>query len=479
MPLPTKSDTQQSFFVFVRDTNTGRVRRIAIPADVQIGRIDNPASLELFGGLSLSTLAFDVSVKNRGIVNVSNNNTIVTIDASIAPASGRITVSLPPSPRNGQLHFIKDVSGTSATSPIDITPASGITIDGDSIKTLSSNFSSIAIFWSSGEWHVLIESAVSSVVSGSSGGDPNAEYVLVSLTGSLPNSRRLVEGSNINIVDGGPGGDITISSTATGGSGADPGASYVVINNTSSLPNERALAVSSDLKLTDGGANSTATIGLSDFNKFQLTQIPDISASYVTIGNTGSLPNERALAVGTGLLKTDGGSGGSVTISINDNVVATISGALFTGVVSASAGLSGSLQQVGPGLSYLVGGAGVNITSQSSGQIIIDSLPLVVHGNISGSETFNFSTGASGSLNHKAIISASCVFTLTPPIISRHCQIQFKYTGGTHVITWPASVKFGFGAQPSWDTTGIYNTANLYWDTDESIWLVMGTTGFA
>ena len=99
----------------------------------------------------------------------------------------------------------------------------------------------------------------------------------------------------------------------------------------------------------------------------------DVSASYVTIGNTGSLPNERMLTAGTGLVLTDGGANSTITFAINDNVVATVSGTTFTGVVSASAGLSGSLQQVGPGLSYLIAGANITITSQSNGQLIITS----------------------------------------------------------------------------------------------------------
>jgi hypothetical protein len=107
---------------------------------------------------------------------------------------------------------------------------------------------------------------------------------------------------------------------------------------------------------------NTSWIGLSGI---------DSNASYVTLNATGSLPNERVLTAGTGVRITDGGS--TVTVGVNDNVVATITGSLFTGPVSASAGLSGSLQRVGPNLSYLVAGTGIAVMSQSNGQIIISS----------------------------------------------------------------------------------------------------------
>lgn len=52
---------------------------------------------------------------------------------------------------------------------------------------------------------------------------------------------------------------------------------------------------------------------------------------------------------------------------------APLAGATFTGVVSASAGLSGSLQQIGPGIPYLVGGSGVAISTSSNGQIVVQT----------------------------------------------------------------------------------------------------------
>lgn len=102
----------------------------------------------------------------------------------------------------------------------------------------------------------------------------------------------------------------------------------------------------------------------------------DVSGSYVTIGNTGSLPNERALIAGTGILANDGGPGNVITLLINDNVVATLSGSTFQGPVVAGYGLSGSVQRLDTGQTYLAAGPNVSIQSQSSGQVIISAVGL-------------------------------------------------------------------------------------------------------
>lgn len=98
-----------------------------------------------------------------------------------------------------------------------------------------------------------------------------------------------------------------------------------------------------------------------------------LSASYVVISTTSSLENERALVAGTGLKLADGGPNGNVTLSVDDGIVATVSGTTFTGAVSFSQGLSGSLTQLTTGASYLVAGENVTIVSSSNGQITISS----------------------------------------------------------------------------------------------------------
>lgn len=58
----------------------------------------------------------------------------------------------------------------------------------------------------------------------------------------------------------------------------------------------------------------------------------DVSASYVTLGTTGSLPNERALSASSGITMTDGGPGGFVDLNLN------VSGGVGIQVITQSNG---------------------------------------------------------------------------------------------------------------------------------------------
>lgn len=97
----------------------------------------------------------------------------------------------------------------------------------------------------------------------------------------------------------------------------------------------------------------------------------DPGASYLVLSLTSSLSNERAFIASTGLKSTDAGANGNYTLTINDSVVATVSGTTFTGVTKHNAGLSGSLTKLTDGTSYLIAGSGISITTGSSGAITI------------------------------------------------------------------------------------------------------------
>ena len=105
----------------------------------------------------------------------------------------------------------------------------------------------------------------------------------------------------------------------------------------------------------------------------------DRNAEFLVLAATGSLNAERVLTMGTGLSASDGGAGGNFTMSVDDTIVATLTGSQFsgnvgiTGSLGATLGLSGSLTRLTDGSSYLVAGNNVTITSQSNGQITISS----------------------------------------------------------------------------------------------------------
>jgi hypothetical protein len=82
---------------------------------------------------------------------------------------------------------------------------------------------------------------------------------------------------------------------------------------------------------------------------------------------------KRSLFVTNGIIAADGGAGNPYGISIDDSVVATVSGSTFTGAVNFNSGLSGSLTQLTDGTSYLKAGDNVTIMSASNGAITVNA----------------------------------------------------------------------------------------------------------
>lgn len=151
----------------------------------------------------------------------------------------------------------------------------------------------------------------------------------------------------------------------------------------------------------------------------------DVSASYVTIGNTGSLPNERALIAGTGILLFDGGPGSIVSASINNNVVATLSGSTYQGPLIAGYGLSGSLQRLDTGQTYLAPGPHIGIVTQSNGQVVISGEGIA---DVSSSYVV---VGLTGSLPNERVLSASYGLALTDNGAGSTISLAHQFDVGT------------------------------------------------
>jgi len=118
--------------------------------------------------------------------------------------------------------------------------------------------------------------------------------------------------------------------------------------------------------------------------------------SFITIESESGMSKERKLSLGTGLAGIDGGENSTYQISIDSSTVPLLAGSAFTGDVSFNQGMSGSLQNLQDGSSYLVAGNNIQIQSGSSGQVTISSTQSA--GNIGftslilGSEALNASS---------------------------------------------------------------------------------------
>ena len=99
----------------------------------------------------------------------------------------------------------------------------------------------------------------------------------------------------------------------------------------------------------------------------------DPNAQYLVLASTGSLSAERVLSPTTGLSFTDAGAGNNYVIEIDNSVVATLTGSIFSGNVIAQSGLSGSLQSLSNGTPYIRSGTGISVTTGSFGEVTISS----------------------------------------------------------------------------------------------------------
>ncbi len=282
---------------------------------------------------------------------------------------------------------------------------------------------------------LAINNGIVATVSGTTFTGAILAAVAGGITGSITQTRAgtpfiTAQFGNAITVSTGSNGQIILSASISGGSGAPTTSPYVTIGNDGSLSAERALTAGTGINITDAGANSTVTLAINDgvvatvsgttFTGAilaasaggitgSITQTragtPFITAAanngvtistgsngqiilsssigapttspYVTVGNDSSLSSERALTAGTGINITDGGAGSTVTLAINNGVVATVSGTTFTGAVVAAAagGITGSITQTTAGTPFITAqfGNAITVSTGSNGQIILSA----------------------------------------------------------------------------------------------------------
>jgi len=118
----------------------------------------------------------------------------------------------------------------------------------------------------------------------------------------------------------------------------------------------------------------TADLTLMDYIPFYdysggTTAVSKTTASQLRTLISGDITSVTA---GTGL--TGGGSTGDLTLAINNNIVATISGSTFTGGVKFDTGLTGSLTKLPDGTDFLRAGTNVSLNIGSKGEVTISAV---------------------------------------------------------------------------------------------------------
>lgn len=260
------------------------------------------------------------------VVTGSNGDLTFSIrDSEVATISG--------STFTGAVKFNAGLSGSLTT----LTNGSPFIVAGDNVTIVTG---------SSGE--ITISSTAGGTINGD--GDPN--YITKWKAGNeLTGSKIYDDGSNVRIL-------LPLSVTGSLLPGENSQFNLGSVTNRWNIVFSNALT-GSLTRLSNGDPYLVAGSGIS---------LATGSSGQVTItGNIGTLTN---ITAGEGL--KGGGSVGAATLSIDDSVVATVSGATFAGAVKFNSGLSGSLTNLSNGMPYLLAGSNVTITTGSSGQVTID-----------------------------------------------------------------------------------------------------------
>ena len=146
---------------------------------------------------------------------------------------------------------------------------------------------------------------------GGSGAPTDAEYVVMTLNGTLTNERVLAAGSGISLTDGGAGSNATIANTGVTSNVAGTGISVSSATGASTITNTgvTSLVAGTNITLSPGSGVGDVTVTAAT-----PTGLAPNDASYLTLGLDGDLTNERVLTAGTGIGFTDTGPNGTLTI---------------------------------------------------------------------------------------------------------------------------------------------------------------------
>jgi hypothetical protein len=312
-----------------------------------------------------SNIAITTGSDNQLTIAVNDDlvlSNLIVDDIKANSISGSLTTL-----RNGD-PFLQ--AGTNITLSTGSDGSITITASGESLGTITEVIAGTGLSGggSSGDVTLNIDDSVVATLTGSVfSGTVTAPALSGSLTRLSNGDPYLLAGSGISLATGSDGsvtitgnvGDITEVTAGVGLSGG---------GNTGSVT----------LDIDDSVvATLTSSVVFSNGISGSLTQLAD-GTSYIIAGNniTVSSASNGAITISSTNTNTEYTSGNGLILdttefSIDDSVVATLTGSVFSGNIVAQSGLSGSLQRLSDGTAYLTGSGGIAIITESNGQITI------------------------------------------------------------------------------------------------------------
>lgn len=188
-------------------------------------------------------------------------------------------------------------------------------------------------------------------------------------------------------------------------------------------------------------------------------QLSTISSGSLISWNGTTITSIPTANVGTSFTAGTGLTLSGSQFSIDNSVVATLSGSIFTGSISFNQGLSGSLTRLTDGTSYLIEGTNVTITSASNGAITISS-PVEIFKAVKSLDENKTGNTVSSDADLTITLSETGFYSLDSEIqYTANLAIGIKYryflTSGTGDVFWHSAFN------PPFSLTSGINTNNF------------------
>ena len=158
MPQPTFAtlgSALESILVYIKNGRTNNIDRVATSVGLQVGLNSSPAELNVTGRICVNVT--DVTLSQNQIYQIDSNSTVINVTTT--SATGSVTVILPEKPRAGQLVVIKDYSGNSHLSRINVTGSgqgnAQHLIDGYTTKIIENRYASLSLVWQGSSWAIV------------------------------------------------------------------------------------------------------------------------------------------------------------------------------------------------------------------------------------------------------------------------------------------------------------------------------------